>query len=113
MIRRHVVERLCPERFRGSPETPYHSTSSARCTAVKNWLRGDLIRGKLGLQMRAVFVKAGDDGKNDRGSEHQPGKKGKVLVGAKLVAAGTQDPFVDQGDEKFAGGDREKPQGHY
>jgi hypothetical protein len=52
--------------------------------------------------MRAVFVKAGDDGENDRGSEHQPSEKGKVFVGAKLVPACTQDPFIHQGDEKFA-----------
>jgi len=80
---------------------------STRRAAVKNWLSGDLIRRELGLQMRAVFVKAGDDGENDRGSEHQPSEKGKVLVGANLMPACTQDPFIDQGDEKFARGDRE------
>src|SRR5215831_21342346 len=79
---------------------------------MEDRLRGDLIRRKLGLQMRAVVVKAGDDSENDRGSEHQPSEKRKVFVGTKLVPGSTQDPFIDQGDEKFARGDREKPQGH-
>ena len=83
------------------------NSSSARCAAVENWLRRDLIGRELGLQMRAVFVKAGHDGENHRGSEHQPGEKGKVLVGANLVPACTQDPFIDQGHEKFARSDRE------
>ncbi len=46
-----------------------HSTS-ARRAAVKDRLGRDLVWRKLGLQMRAVFVKAGDDGENDRGSQH-------------------------------------------
>src|SRR5215469_17211712 len=59
----------------------FHS-ASARRAAVKEWLRGDLIRRKLGLQMRAVLVKAGDDGENDRGSEHQPSEECEIRVRA-------------------------------
>ena len=61
--------------------------------------------------MRAVLVKAGDDGENDRGSDHQPTEECEIRIRAKFVAEG-QNQIVHTSHKEFARGDREKPQGH-
>src|SRR5438105_211572 len=86
---------------------------SARGPAVEDRLRGNFVRGELGLKVGATLIERGDHDKNDGRSKHQPSEKSKVLIGAELVRwACAEDPFINQTDEEFTRGHAKKPQRH-
>jgi hypothetical protein len=70
--------------------------ASTWCAAMKNRLRGDLIRGKLRLLVSATLIKTRHNDENDSGCEHENREEREVLVVRQLACAvGVQDPFVE------------------